>query len=134
MKLKEEYGEDATYLSFLASGGQFYVFSGAGFGNVLYNDLGLRIPAGMPEQDNISLPVVTYEGLAAIEADYIFAIGTEEDLSVLKSNSVWNGLSAVKKGHVVVLPASPYFNQGYSPIGKLLLLDEITEMLKNLEK
>ena len=127
--IKEQYGEDTTYLSFLASGGQFFVFDGAGFGDVLYNDMGLAKPAGMPEQSDISLPVVTYEGLAAIEADYIFCIATKEDLAVLQENAIWNNLTAVKNGNVVILDSSPYFNQGYSPIGRALLVDEIGEML-----
>ena len=58
-KIKAEYGEDTTYLSFLASGGQFFIFDGAGFGDVLYSDMGLAKPQGMPEQTDISLPVVT---------------------------------------------------------------------------
>ena len=133
-KIKETYGEDTSYLSFLASGGQFFVFDGAGFGSVLYQDLGLAKPEGMPEQEDISLPVVNYEGLAAIDADVIFAIGTDEDMASLKENSVWNGLTPVKEGDVVELPSSPYFNQGYSCIGRMLLLDEIAEMLDNIEK
>ena len=128
-KIKAEYGEDTTYLSFLASGGQFFIFDGAGFGDVLYNDMGLAKPAGMPEQTDISLPVVTYEGLAAIQTDYIFLIATDEDLAQLESNAIWNSLPAVKEGNVVVLPSSPYFNQGYSPIGREILVDEIGEML-----
>lgn len=127
--IKEEYGEDTTYLSFLASGGQFFVFDGAGFGDVLYNDMGLAKPAGMPEQTDISLPVVTYEGLAAIDADYIFCIATAEDLAVLEKNAIWNNMPAVKAGKVVILDASPYFNQGYSPIGRALLVNEIGDML-----
>lgn len=127
--IKAEYGEDTTYLSFLASGGQFFVFDGAGFGNVLYEDMGLAKPEGMPEQTDISLPVVTYEGLAAIQADYIFLIATDEDLAELEKNAIWNSLPAVKEGHVVVLGASPYFNQGYSPIGRELLINEIGDML-----
>ncbi|MER2040526.1 iron-hydroxamate ABC transporter substrate-binding protein [Desemzia incerta] len=127
--IKEKHGEDTTYLSFLASGGQFFVFDGAGFGEVLYEDMGLKKPTGMPEQTDISLPVVTYEGLAAIEADHIFVIATEEDLEVLQSNEIWNNLPAVKEGQVTSLDASPYFNQGYSPIGRELLLDEIAVML-----
>ncbi len=115
-KIKETYGKDTTYLSFLASGGQFYVFDGAGFGNVLYEDLGLAKPEGMPEQNDISLPVVTYEGLASIKSDYIFVIATDEDLKVLEENGVWNNFS-------------PYFVQGYSSIGRKVLLDEIMEML-----
>ena len=128
-KIKAEYGDDTTYLSFLASGGQFFIFDGAGFGSVLYDDMGLAKPEGMPEQTDISLPVVTYEGLASIKSDYIFLIATDEDLAQLQSNSIWNSLPAVKENHVVVLEASPYFNQGYSPIGRELLVDEIGEML-----
>ncbi|MBS4804678.1 MAG: ABC transporter substrate-binding protein, partial [Clostridium sp.] len=59
-KIKAEYGEDTTYLSFLASGGQFFIFDGAGFGEVLYEDMDLKKPEGMPAQTDISLPVVTY--------------------------------------------------------------------------
>lgn len=128
-KIKEEYGEDTSYLSFLASAGNFYIFDGAGFGNVLYEDMGLTKPNGMPEQVDMSLPVVSYEGLAAIDADNIFLIATDEDLATLKANSVWNNLPAVKNDKVVVLEASPYFNQGYSSIGRELLLDEVMEML-----
>lgn len=128
-KIKSEYGEDTTYLSFLASGGQFFIFDGAGFGSVLYDDMGLAKPQGMPEQSDISLPVVTYEGLASIKADYIFLIATDEDLKELQSNSIWNSIPAVKENKVAVLSASPYFNQGYSPIGRELLIDEIGEML-----
>lgn len=128
-KIKEEYGEDTSYLSFLASGGQFFIFDGAGFGDVLYSDMGLAKPAGMPEQTDISLPVVTYEGLAAIESDYIFLIATDEDLAQLEANAIWNNLPAVKEGNVVVLPSSPYFNQGYSSIGREVLVNEIGDML-----
>jgi iron complex transport system substrate-binding protein len=128
-KINETFGSDTSYLSFLASGGQFYVFDGAGFGSVLYQDMGLAKPQGMPEQSNISLPVVTYEGLAAIMADYIFVIATDEDLKVLQENAIWNSLPAVKDGNLVKLQASPYFVQGYSSIGREILLDEILEML-----
>ena len=91
--------------------------------------MGLAKPAGMPEQTDISLPVVTYEGLAAIQSDYIFVIATDEDLAQLEANSIWNNLPAVKNGNVVVLESSPYFNQGYSSIGREILVDEIGDML-----
>ena len=128
-KIKAEYGEDTTYLSFLASGGQFFIFDGAGFGSVLYEDMGLAKPSGMPEQSDISLPVVTYEGLASINTDYIFLITTDEDYAQLENNAIWNSLPAVKEGKVIKLTASPYFNQGYSSIGRELLVDEIGDML-----
>lgn len=130
-KVKKTLGENSTYLSFLASGGQFYIFDGAGFGNVLYEDMGLAKPEGMPEQKDISLPVVTYEGLAKIMADNIVVIATDEDLKTLEGNAIWNSLPAVKNNKVTKLPSSPYFNQGYSPIGREKLLNEIVEMLND---
>lgn len=133
-EIKKEFNEDATYLAFLASAGQFFVFTEAGFGDVLYNDMGLNRPSGLPLQENISLPVVNYEGLAAIDTDYIFAIGTDEDLEALSKNNIWNELEAVKNNNVVILPSSPYFNQGYSAIGRDILTLEIKEMLLNRDK
>lgn len=128
-QVKELYGEETTYLAFLASGGQFFIFDGAGFGSVLYDDMGLKKPNNMPDQSDISLPVVTYEGLAAIETDYIFLISTEEDLAALEENAIWNQLPPVLNNQVINLTSSPYFNQGYSSIGKNLLVDEILDML-----
>ncbi|WP_313127888.1 ABC transporter substrate-binding protein [Anaerocolumna sp.] len=128
-KVKAASGENTTYLAFLASGGQFYVFDGAGFGSVLYEDMGLAKPKGMPEQSDISLPVVTYEGLAEIKADKIFVLATDEDLTTLNENAVWKSIPAVKEGNIINLPASPYFVQGYSSIGRDLLINEIVELL-----
>jgi len=127
--IKDVQGSDTSYLAFLASGGQFFVFDGAGFGSVLYEDMELAKPEGMPEQKDISLPVVTYEGLAEIKADHIFVIATDEDLKILEENAVWNSLPAVKNGNLTKLDASPYFTQGYSSLGREKLIDEIVEML-----
>ena len=133
-QIKATYGENSTYLSFLASAGSLFIFDQAGLGSVLYDDLGLTKPAGMPEQEDISLPVVSLEGLAEINSDYIFAIGTDEDLQTLTSSSIWNGTEAVKAGNVVTLPASSYFNQGYSPIGRLVFVEEIQQLLASMHE
>ena len=128
-KIKAEYGEDTTYLSILEGQGSFHVFDGAGFGDVLYNDMGLAKPAGMPEQSDMQLPIVNYEGLATIKADYIFTMAKEEQVAQIENNSIWKSLPAVKEGHAIMLGASPYFNQGYSCIGREKLVDEIGDML-----
>lgn len=133
-QIKATYGENSTYLSFLASAGSLFIFDQAGLGSVLYDDLGLTKPAGMPEQEDISLPVVSLEGLAEINSDYIFAIGTDEDLQTLTASSIWNGTEAVKAGNVVTLPASPYFNQGYSPIGRLAFVEEVQQLLASMHE
>lgn len=129
-KVRAQNGEDTTYFSFLASGGQLYVFDEAGFGSILYGEMGLAKPEGMPVQENVSLPVIGYEGLAAIDADYVIVVATEEDMANLRENPIWNKLRAVTEGHVVALPSSPYFNQTYSSIGRELLFDEIPGWLE----
>ena len=132
-QVRAERGEDTTYLSFLASGGQLYIFDAAGFGMVMYEDMGLGKPAGMPEQENVSLPVVDYEGLAAIDADFIFAIGTDDDLKALNESKLYQAMRAVQAGNVVELPASPYFNEGYGCIGKDTLVSEFPYLLDGME-
>ena len=130
-RIKKQYGEDTTYLAMLASGGQLYVFDAAGIGSILYEDMGLQKPQNMPEQEDISLPVISYEGLADIDADYMFVVGTKEDLDALHESSIYQGMRAVKDGNVIELPSSPYFNMGYSCIGRQVFLGEVEYMMES---
>lgn len=128
-QIRADYGEDTTYLAILASGGQIFVFDAAGVGMVMYEDMGLSKPEGMPEQSNISLPVVDYEGLAQIDADYMIVVGTDEDLASLNGNAIYQSMRAVQDGNVIELPTSPYFNEGYSPVGKDLFVSEFPYLM-----
>lgn len=116
---------DKTYLTVLASSGKFYIFSDAAIGSILLKDMKLAQPTNMPKQEGISLPVVTMEGLSSIDADHIIVIATDVDKKKLENSSVWKSMRAVKAGNVTMLGSSPYFAQGYSPIGRELLLDSI---------
>lgn len=122
-------GEDTTYLALLASGGQLFVFDAAGIGSVLYEDMGLKKPANMPRQDSISLPVISYEGLADLDADHLIVVGTDADMKALKKNSIYKSMQAVKNNRVLELPSSPYFSIGYSSIGRDVFLDEVQSLL-----
>ena len=122
-------GEDTTYLALLASGGQLFVFDAAGIGSVLYEDMGLKKPANMPRQDSISLPVISYEGLADLDADHLIVVGTDADMKALKKNSIYKSMQAVKNNRVLELPSSPYFNFGYCCIGRDVFLDEVQSLL-----
>lgn len=128
-ELRQKHGEDTTWLALLASGGQLFVFDAAGIGSILYEDMGLAKPANMPVQENISLPVITYEGLAQIDADYMIVVGTETDTQSLKASSIYKNMRAVTDGHVIELPSSPYFNMGYSAIGRKLFIEEFLSMV-----
>ncbi len=129
-EVKATYGEETTYLSYLASAGSLYLFDSAGLGTILYDDMKLTRPENMPGQADVSLPVVTMEGLVEIDADYQLVVATDEDLLSLHDNSVWNNVDAIKNGDYVELPASPYFNIGYSPIGRMTFLEEVQTLLE----
>ncbi len=128
-KIKAANGEAATYFSFLTGGDKYYLFTGAAYGDILYNDMGLAAPEKLPEQDSITLPVATLEGLSEINADYMIILASEEDKAALTGSSVFNSLEAMKNDHVIWLTQSPYFNQAYSTYGKGKLIDEIETML-----
>ncbi|WP_252228086.1 iron-hydroxamate ABC transporter substrate-binding protein [Clostridium sp. ZBS3] len=125
-EIKSTNGEK-TYLTVLASSGQFMVFTEGGIGTVLKDDMGLPQPDNMPEQDGITLPIVSMEGLTEINADHIILIATESDKTDLEKNTVWKEMRAFKEGNVTILNASPYFSQAYNPIGRELLLQSIKD-------
>ncbi len=125
-EIKSTNGEK-TYLTVLASSGQFMVFTEGGIGTVLKDDMGLPQPDNMPEQDGITLPIVSMEGLTEINADHIILIVTESDKTDLEKNTVWKEMRAFKEGNVTILDASPYFSQAYNPIGRELLLQSIKD-------
>lgn len=127
--IKAANGAGATYFSFLTAGTSYYLFTGAAYGDMFYNDMGLGIPPELPEQNSITLPTATLEGLTGINADYMVVLASADDRAALEASSVWNSMESVKAGHVIWLPQSPYFNQAYSVYGKNLLLDELKTLL-----
>jgi iron complex transport system substrate-binding protein len=129
VKIKAANGPEATYFAFLTSGNSYYLFTGAAYGDIFYNDMGLGIPPGLPEQDSITLPSVGLEGLTGISADYMLVLASPDDRAALEASSVWNTMESVRAGRVIWLPQSPYFNQAYSDYGKKLLIDELETLL-----
>ena len=127
--IKAANGSDATYFAFLTSGNSYYLFTGAAYGDMFYNDMGLGIPPDLPEQNSITLPTASLEGLTSINADYMVVLASADDKAALEASSVWNSMESVKAGRVIWLPQSPYFNQAYNVYGKKLLIDELETLL-----
>lgn len=127
-------GEDATCLVILVSQENVFLFEGAGLGSFAYQDLGLARPENLPNQENVTLPVTNYEGLSKINADYLVVLGGPSDFERLESSAIWPKIPAVEKKQYLEIPQSPYFNQGYSPVGRLALLDEIRTALDSVTK
>ena len=129
-EIKNTYGENTTYLALLASGGQLFVFDAAGIGSILYDDMGLSKPQNLPKQTNISLPVISYEGLSEIDSDYLILVGTDTDVENLKQSPIYQNLRSVKNGNVIELPSSPDFNIGYSCIGRNIFVNEFPSLME----
>lgn len=125
----KEVNKDKTYLTVLATSGQFMVFTEGGIGTILKDDMALPQPSNMPAQEGITLPTVTVEGLTKINPDHIILIATESDKADLEKNTVWKEMKAVKDGNLTILNASPYFSQAYNPIGRELLLQSIKDKI-----
>ena len=68
--------------------------------------------------------------LAALKADYIVLLATEEDMKKLETSKDWKAISAVKEGKVLVLEPSPYYDYGYTATGREILVDKILELQK----
>lgn len=50
-------------------------------------------------------------------------------MKALKKNSIYKAMRAVKNNKVTELPSSPYFNIGYSSVGRDVFLDEVQKLL-----
>jgi len=78
-------------------------------GDVLYNDLGLKVPKVVQEisqnTENNWNPI-SLEKLADLDADYIFLVNSDKNGASTLSNSIWKNIPAVKNNHVAEFPRS----------------------------
>ncbi|MEE4564440.1 ABC transporter substrate-binding protein [Paenibacillus polymyxa] len=99
-------------------------------GPLLYQDLGLK-PAKGVEKINKAYQVVSQEVLPDYNADAILVIiskGTDAQkvYKQLEGNTVWQGLKAVKQGHVYMLDGQPWLD--YSAMGHKIALDNAEQL------
>ncbi|MGW8957319.1 ABC transporter substrate-binding protein [Paenibacillus sp. NPDC055715] len=99
-------------------------------GPLLYQDLGLK-PAKGVEKINKAYQVVSQEVLPDYDADAIFVIiskgaDAQKVYTQLEGNAVWQGLKAVKQGHVYMLSGQPWLD--YSAMGHKIALDNAEQL------
>lgn len=99
-------------------------------GPLLYQDLGLK-PAKGVEKINKAYQVVSQEVLPDYDADAILVIiskgaDAQKVYKQLEGNTVWQGLKAVKQGHVYVLNGQPWLD--YSAMGHKIALDNAEQL------
>ncbi|WP_434753089.1 iron-hydroxamate ABC transporter substrate-binding protein [Paenibacillus amylolyticus] len=124
---------DGTVMAIRVTAKELRVFSTRRpMGPILYDDLGLTPAKGIKEMDT-SKPyqVVSREVLPDYDADAIFVVVNSDDeaqtmFKELQNNPIWQGLKAVKAGHVYPIGAQPWLD--YSSIGNKMAMDEAKEM------
>ncbi len=112
---------------------QFYVVSDKlSSGSVLYQDLGLKVPSVVTEISKTSgsnwLPI-SLEQLAQLDADHLFLINSDAATgSEALKDPVWQGIPAVKNGHLYEYPnTSSWLYTG--SIANSQIIDDVLESI-----
>ncbi|MFS0870792.1 iron-hydroxamate ABC transporter substrate-binding protein [Paenibacillus xylanilyticus] len=124
---------DGTVMAIRVTAKELRVFSTRRpMGPILYDDLGLTPAKGITDIDS-SKPyqVISREVLPDFDADAIFVVVNSDEeaenmFKELQNNPIWQGLKAVKSGHIYTIGAQPWLD--YSAIGNKMALDEAKEM------
>ncbi len=103
-KLHQAVGEQSAAALWVTEKSVFVVSDNLSSGDVLYNDLGLKVPNVVEEiskNGTGNWNAISLEALAEIDADHLFIInsrGISKDK--LLSDPVWSNIPAVKNGNV----------------------------------
>lgn len=102
--------------------------------DMLYNKLGLNIPTELKDNYEWFTPF-SLEVLPKLDADHIFVeqrqmqnYSSEESMKDLENSPLWQGMDAVKKGHVYPLKTAD-FVVGEGLVGYPLFMDYLVEKL-----
>jgi len=124
---------DGTVMAIRVTAKELRVFSTRRpMGPILYDDLGLTPAKGITDIDSTKpYQVISREVLPDFDADALFVVVNSDEeaenmFKELQNNPIWQGLKAVKAGHVYTIGAQPWLD--YSAIGNKMALDEAKEM------
>ncbi|AQY42608.1 ABC transporter substrate-binding protein [Bacillus thuringiensis] len=120
---------DAKFMKMAAYPNAFRVYGDYGYGSVIFKDLKLPAVEGTP----IDKPLVQVqkEALINYNPDYLFVFTTGDGSQRLKEfqeESIWKNMNAVKNNHVYTI-SNADVNKGYFPLGKEMILDEVTAFI-----
>lgn len=126
-------GKTAVFMRIMAKEYRIYGTSQV-VGGILHEDLGIAVPEKvMPIERR---ETISEEVLPEFNPDYIFlevgapVIGGDKDAEKryeeLSNSSIWKGLTAVKEGHVFIIP---YWTDLDIPQGNLKTLEMIKKMI-----
>ena len=125
--LQEAIGDETVLLMrVLAKGFRVHGPAHSTMGHILYDDLGLQLPEGIPQ--DWGAVYVPMEQLVDIDPDYLFLMkGNPERLEELLNGPVWNNLTAVKNNRVYEVDL--YWIRGHGWFGKMAIIDDAVKLL-----
>ena len=126
-KLQEAIGDETVLLMrVLAKGFRVHGPGHSTMGHVLYDDLGLQLPPGIPQ--DWGAVYVPMEQLVDIDPDRLFLMkGNEERLKELLEGPIWNNLTAVRNNRVYEVDL--YWIRGHGWFGKMAIVDDAVRLL-----
>ena len=124
---------DITAAAVWVTGGKFFIVSdNLSSGDVMYNDLGLKVPQQVKEISDKATgnwSEISLEKLVTLDADHLFLIESADDASKKALNDkLWNTIPAVKSGNLHKLGTeSPWLYTG--AIANTKMVEQITDTL-----
>ncbi|WP_019637893.1 ABC transporter substrate-binding protein [Paenibacillus fonticola] len=130
-KLQAAIGEKSAVVLWPLGKSTFVVHEKFSSGDVLYRDLGMKVPAIVQEiaaSATANWNEISAEKLAELDADYIFIVSSAVPLEELLADPIWAGLPAVKNGQIYEFDnESSWLYTGVIANGKIIddVLDSI---------
>ncbi|MGM9930989.1 ABC transporter substrate-binding protein [Pradoshia sp.] len=132
-QVKEAIGDESAAIIWV-TGGQFFVFEGDRYAsNVLYKDLGIKMPtyiSDLGESQDV-WQAISLEALADLDADHLFiaAAANEEGIETLEKSSVYKSIPAVEKDQVYFFEDSSNWTTN-AKIANDVTIDLVLESIK----
>ncbi|WP_055108246.1 iron-hydroxamate ABC transporter substrate-binding protein [Paenibacillus ihumii] len=102
-KLQDAIGEKSAAVLWPLGKNTFVVHEKLSSGDVLYRDLGMKVPDVVREISASAVAnwnEISSEKLAELDADYIFIVSSAVPMEELLADPIWAGLPAVKNGQI----------------------------------
>lgn len=102
-KLQAAIGEKSAAVLWPLGKSTYVVHEKFSSGDVLYRDLGMKVPTVVQELSasaTANWNQISLEKLAELDADYIFIVSSAVPMEELLSDPIWAGLPAVKSGQI----------------------------------
>ncbi|TCN01074.1 iron complex transport system substrate-binding protein [Paenibacillus sp. BK033] len=99
-------------------------------GAILYNDLGLKVPASVAAVDDTAYEL-SLEAVSEIGADHYFLLSDAmfaDAVKELESTNIWKSLDSVKNHHVYKADSTLWIAY-YGPIANSLIIEQAAEAL-----